>query len=172
MKGEETKLTTQRLNHFVKADGTRVVAAQGIESTHEPIAKHLYLRIREAPARERQRWRHNAQASYVVRNRSAAISFRGVFLRRGEDVASAINDDEGSQTYDGPRSTSGGGTSFSIEEPTNNDGADDFHEVKYDQLCTNRSSSEEAIAKRSLLIRLIESLGCDRCRGAYTCATD
>ena len=54
----------------------------------------------------------------------------------------------------------------------NNDSADDFHEVKYDQLCTNRSSSEEAIAKRSLLIRLIESLGCDRCRGAYTCATD
>jgi hypothetical protein len=58
----------------------------------------LYLRIREAPARERQRWRHNAYASYIVRNRSAAVSFRGVFLRRGENVASAINDDEGSQT--------------------------------------------------------------------------
>ena len=149
-----------------------MVAAQGIESTQEPIAKHLNLRIREAPACERQRWRHNAQVSNVVRDRSPTVLFCGIFLRSGEDIARAIYDDEGSHTYDGPRSTSGGGIPFSIEEPTNNDSADDLHQVKYDQLGTNRSSSEEAIAERSLLIRLIESLGCNRCRWAYKCATD
>ncbi len=147
-----------------------MVAAQGIKSTHEPIAKHLYLRIRESPARERQRWRHDAQAGDVVRNRSPAVPCRGVFLRRGEDVARAINDNEGSPTYNGPRSASGGGIPFSIEEPTNNDGADDLHQVKYDQLGTYRSSSEEAVAERSLLIRLIESLEYNRCFWACTSA--
>jgi hypothetical protein len=72
---KETKLTTQQFNHFVKMDGTQVVAAQGIETTHEPIAKHMHLHICESPACECHRWRHNAQASNLVRKWSPNVSF-------------------------------------------------------------------------------------------------
>ena len=89
-----TKEIETYLNEFIKSNRTRVIAARVIQSTHQPVAKHLYLRIGEAPACERQRRRHDARVGDVVRNGLSVVCPRVIFLRRGEDISHAVYDGE------------------------------------------------------------------------------